>query len=112
MLVSGQSRVRVVTTMGKTELNASRRQEARLAKRFGGQTTPGSGNQWYRKNDIRSVDLSIEAKYTGKRQYTLKADEIEKAERNALLDDRGFAFCIELNKRNWVIISEDDFVSL
>ena len=72
----------------------SRRQEDRVASLFGGSRTPGSGNG-IRKNDVRTPDLSFELKYTGKSQYTLKASELEKGEKHALLDGRDFAFGIE-----------------
>lgn len=90
----------------------SQRQEARVAKKFGGRTTPGSGNQWDRKNDVRTPDTSFELKVTGKKQYALKASELELGERNALLDGRDFVFGIELNGRNWIVISEDDYTTL
>ena len=83
-----------------------------MAERFGGRTTPGSGNGWAQKNDVRSPEISFEMKYTSKKQFTLKADELEQGERYALLDGRDFVFGIEMNGRNWVVISEDDYVSL
>jgi Holliday junction resolvase len=92
-------------------LRASQRQENRIAGRLNGQRTPGSGNG-FRKNDVRTEDLSLEMKYTGKKQFTLKADDLEQGERHAIMDGRDFAFGIEMNGRNWVIISEDDFVLL
>ena len=92
-------------------LKASQRQENRIAARLGGRRTPGSGNG-IRKNDVRTDDLSLEMKYTGKKQYTLKAVDLEQGERHAIMDGRDFAFGIELNGRNWIVISEDDFVLL
>lgn len=86
----------------------SRRQEERVARIFGGSRTPGSGNG-IRKNDVRTPDLSLEMKYTGKGQYPLKASELELGERHALIDGRDFAFGIEMNGRNWIVISEEDF---
>ena len=92
--------------------SASQRQEARVARRFGGRTTPGSGNQWDRKNDVRTPDTSFELKVTGKKQYTLKASDLETGEKNALRDGRRFVFGIEVNGRNWVLLSEDDYAEL
>lgn len=91
---------------------ASRRQEKRVADLFDGKVTPGSGNQWNRKNDVRSDTHSFEMKYTGKKQYTLKASELELGERNALLDGRDFVFGVEMNGRNWITISEEDYITL
>lgn len=90
----------------------SQKQERRVAERFGGRTTPGSGNTWARKNDVRNSTTSFEMKYTGKKQYTLKASELEKGQMHALIDGRDFVFGIEMNGRNWVVISEDDYAEL
>lgn len=91
-------------------LKASQKQERRVAERLGGRTNPGSGNTWSRKNDVRTDDFSLELKVTGKKQFTLKASELEEGEKNAIVDGRRFAFGIELCGRNWVVLSEDDFV--
>lgn len=80
-----------------------------MAERFGGRVTPGSGNQWHTKNDVRTPKTSFEMKYTGKSQYILKASELEEGAKNALLDSRDFVFGIEMNGRNWIVISEDDY---
>jgi len=90
----------------------SRRQEERVAERFGGQATPGSGNGWARKNDVRTPEISFEMKYTDKKQFTLKAHDLEQGERYALLDGRDFVFGIEMCGRRWVVVSEDDYASL
>jgi hypothetical protein len=90
-------------------LAASRKQESRVAAHYGGRRTPGSGNQWARKNDVRTETHSFELKTTGKGQYTLKAKELEEGERNALLDGRDFVFGIEMNGRNWIVLAEEDF---
>lgn len=92
------------------ELKASQRQERRVATRFGGRTTPGSGNG-IRKNDVRTPDTSFEMKWTGKKQYTLKAADLENGYKQALLDGRDFVFGIEMNGKNWVILSEDDYAA-
>lgn len=95
--------------MANQGLKNSRRQEKGLAERYGGRRTPGSGNQWDRKNDVRTSSLSIEAKTTTKGQYILKAKELEEGEKHALLDGRDFVFMVEMNGRNWVVLSQDDF---
>lgn len=92
-------------------LKASQRQERRIADVMGGRRTPGSGNG-IRKNDVRTDDLSLEMKYTGKKQYTLKASDLEQGERHAIMDGRDFAFGIEMNGRNWIVLSEEDFLTL
>lgn len=90
----------------------SRKQEQRVADRFGGRATPGSGNGWAQKNDVRTPEISFEMKYTDKKQFTLKADELERGEKHALMDGRDFVFGIEMNGRTWFVIPEDDYVTL
>jgi uncharacterized membrane protein len=97
--------------MSAASLKDSQRQERRVARRFGGRRTPGSGNTPFWKNDVRTDDLSFELKVTGKKQYILKAGELEQGERHAILDGRDFAFGIEMNDRNWIVISENDFAT-
>lgn len=92
-------------------LKASQRQEQRIADRLNGRRTPGSGNG-IRKNDVRTEDLSLEMKFTGKKQYTIKSSELEQGEKHAIMDGRDFAFGISLNDHNWVILSEDDWIAL
>lgn len=91
----------------------SRRQEQAAATRFGGRTTPRSGAGWATKNDVKTDDLSIEMKYTDKKSYSLKYDDLVKAEKQALLDSgRNFAFIVELGGREWAITSREYFEGL
>ncbi len=93
-------------------LVASRKQENRVANTFGGKRTPGSGNQWHTKNDVRTTTHSFELKTTTKSQYTLKAKELEEGEKNAILDGRDFVFGVEMCGREWVVLSMEDFENL
>lgn len=88
---------------------ASRKQEEAAATRYGGRRTPGSGNQWDRKNDVRTPTISFELKTTTAKQYTLKASELEEGEKHALRDGRDFVFGIEMQGRTWMVISQEDF---
>lgn len=92
--------------------NDSRKQEARGAKIFGGTVNSGSGNGWKRKNDVRTPDYSIEYKVTAKASYTLKAADLITAEKYALLDGRTMLFGIQLGGRNWVLLTEEDFLTI
>jgi hypothetical protein len=91
----------------------SRKQEAAGAERFGGRVVPGSGSGWAVKNDVKTDDLSLEYKFTEKKSYSLRYDDLVKAERQALLDSgRDFAFVVELGGREWVITSREYFEGL
>lgn len=91
-------------------IKASRSQEKRLAAKVSGVTTAGSGAGWAVKNDVRNTRWSIECKTTTSSRFTVTHDALVKAERNALLDMRQMAFVVELHGRNWVVISEENFL--
>lgn len=93
-------------------IRASRAQEKSLAKSIGGRTTPGSGNGWAVKNDVRNARWSIECKTTTRASFTLTAKALALAERNALLDGRDMAFAVEIQGRSWVVVPLPTFLSL
>lgn len=74
------------------------------------------------KNDVKTDDLSVEFKYTDKKSYPLKEEELLRAERQALQDSgREFAFYVGFGKRKganlvinreFVVISREYFESL
>jgi len=90
----------------------SQKHEKRLAKLVGGSTTAASGAFWSRKGDVRSDDLLIEHKWTGKKTKTIKAEELEKITTEAIIDGRTPVFGISLNNKNYVILVEDDFIEM
>lgn len=91
----------------------SRKQEKDTAQRYGGQLNPGSGNGTHRKNDVRTDSTSIECKITTKDSYRLTLPDLEKAEFNALLDNRSMVFKITFaggsQPKSYVVIAEDDY---
>jgi len=95
-------------------LKRSRLQEVRAARQYGGSVNSGSGNQWRRKNDVRTTEESIELKTTTKHSYSLKAAEIATALKNALLDDRMMVFEIEFadDGITCVVLDKSDYLTL
>lgn len=91
-----------------------RAQEAAGAKLFGGRVTPGSGATPYRKGDVRTPDLLIEYKRTDSAQITIKSAWLEKIHGEAILEGRSPVLGIQIGitGRNWVLISEDDYLQL
>lgn len=69
-----------------SHLKRSRLQERNAASRLGGSINSGSGNQWRRKNDVRTETESVELKTTTYDSYRVTAEEIDKMVKNALLD--------------------------
>jgi hypothetical protein len=90
----------------------SQKHEARLAKVFDGTTTAASGAFWSRKGDVRSRDLLIEHKWTGKASFTVKASVLEKIVKEAILDGRMPILGISLNNENYVLLTENDYLEL
>ena len=85
----------------------SRKHEKRLAKKIGGKRNAASGALWARKGDVRSSDLLIEHKWTGKKQITIKSDVLKKIVREAILDGRMPVLGIHLEEKNYVVLLED-----
>ena len=99
--------------MAKSEgQKQSLKHEKRLAKAVGGQRNVASGAFWFRKGDVRSQDLLIEHKWTGKKSFTLKSDVLEKITTEALLDSRTPVLGISLNEVNYVVMDENDFLTM
>jgi hypothetical protein len=90
----------------------SLKHEKRLAKVIGGQRSAASGAFWFRKGDVRSKDLLIEHKWTGKKSFTLKSDVLEKITTEAILDGRTPVLGVSLNDVNYVLLDENDFLEL
>ena len=90
----------------------SQAHEKRLAKATGGSRTAASGAFWSRKGDVRTHDLLIEHKWTGKKSFTLTAQVLEKIMTEALFDGRIPVLGIHLNGHNYVVLDEEDFFDL
>jgi hypothetical protein len=90
----------------------SQRHEKRLAKKVSGKVTAASGAFWSRKGDVRSDDLLIEHKWTGKKQTTIKSDVLKKITMEAVIDGRTPVLGIHLDGENYVILLEDDFLEM
>lgn len=96
-------------------LKRSRLQERRVAANLGGSVNAGSGNQWRRKNDVRTEHESIELKTTTKDSYRLTALDIHKMTLNALMDGQRLGWLeIEFATRGVtaVVLDKDDFYAM
>lgn len=96
----------------KSPLKRSQDQEKKLADHYDGTVNSGSGNGWLHKNDVRSARFSFEAKTTEKKSYSLRIDDLLKAEKNALISGREMVFAVELGGRNWMVVSQETFDTL
>lgn len=98
--------------MPQRRQHRSKKQEQAAAERLGGRRVSGSGSGWVTKNDVKTDDLSVELKYTDKKSYSLKYDELKKAERNALMDSgREFAFLVGFGvQKGSAMVIQDEYV--
>lgn len=90
----------------------SQKHEKRLAKAINGSPTAASGAFWSRKGDVRSSDLLIEHKWTGKKSKTIQSAELKKITTEAILDGRTPVFGIHLDGEDYVILLETDFLEM
>lgn len=91
----------------------SRKQEDRLAKKFGGQRVAASGAFWSRKGDVRSADMLWEAKWTSKQSFSIKRGILKKVSVEAVMAGRMPALHISFSgEDNYVVLTEFDFMEL
>lgn len=90
----------------------SKKQEERTAEKYKGSRNVMSGAGWVRKNDVRTFDLLIENKFTDKKSFSIKSDEMVKLARTAILEDRVPVLQIDLGGRSYVVLLEDDFLTM
>lgn len=97
----------------KDILKKSRKQEKRSATTYKGSRNLGSGNGWMRKNDVRAEQFLIENKLTiGVKSITIKATDLKELRERAILEDRVPVLQFDLSGRHYVVLVEDDFLSL
>jgi hypothetical protein len=92
------------------------KQEKRVAKVIKGRRTPRSGGIPFFKSDVRSKDFFCEAKETGKKSISLKAQWLKKISEEALLNGKfplvALTFsCYEkaLCEKDWFLIPASVF---
>lgn len=90
----------------------SKKHEDRLSKVIGGSRTAASGAFWSRKGDVRSEELLVEHKWTGKKSKSIKSTELKKITTEAILDGRVPVFGLHLDGENYVILLETDLMEL
>jgi len=105
MIIGGDDRKRIQKT--------SKKQEQRSARLYRGSRNPMSGAGWVKKNDVRSEDLLIENKFTdNKKSYTIKSVDLVELTQRAVLEDRIPVLQFDLGGRHYIILNEDDFLSM
>jgi len=94
-------------------MKKSRKQEKRTAETYKGSRQPASGAGWMRKNDVRSENLLIECKLTeNMKSYTVKFAELRELEVRAISEDRLPVLQFDLAGKNYVVLTQEDFLGL
>ena len=108
-----------MTTIGqdpdrqKKILKKSVKQEKRSAKLYNGSRNARSGAGWLRKNDVRSHDFLIENKLTeNMKTITIKDLDLRELRLRAIAEERVPILQFDLANRNYVILTEDDFLEM
>jgi hypothetical protein len=101
----------------KKRKKKSDKQEKALAKKVGGKTQAGSGNQWHSKGDVEDEEYLHECKYTKHKSFKVSVDLWEE------IDEKAFAMggktpALEIllgegqENLKLVVLSEDDYLKL
>lgn len=77
---------------------------------YGGSVSPGSGNGWIRKADVRTPDYLIECKTTTKNSYSITREIWEKLWKQALIEDRTPMLLVDINGRTLMVADPQDFM--
>lgn len=101
----------------KQKKKKSNKQELELAKRVGGKTQAGSGNQWHSRGDVEDKDFLIECKYTKHKSFRVSVDLWEEITEKAFTMG-GKTPAIEIllgegqENLKLIVLSEDDYLEL
>jgi hypothetical protein len=93
---------------------ASKLQERKAARDYGGVTTPGSGNKWHSKGDVKSDTELVECKTTTKASYSLKAADLSKHWKYAIVEDKLPLFEIQFSECGitCVVLDKNDYLAM
>ena len=90
----------------------SKKQEERTADKYNGSRNVMSGAGWVRKNDVRTIDLLVENKFTDKKSYSIQSQDMFTLARTAILEDRIPVLQVDLGGRSYVVLMENDFLEM
>jgi hypothetical protein len=90
----------------------SQKQEQKIAKELGGQTTVASGAFTFQPHDVMTNQFLIEAKYTGAKGYLLNAKYLQSLHDEAKKDGKLMTLILDFvdpPRGSYAIISYADF---
>jgi len=88
------------------------KQENQVAKEVGGRRQPMSG-AGYHKGDVKSKLRLIETKFTGKKSYALKKEDLEKIFYESVCEESEIpCFWLKMGRTNYCILLKDDLEAI
>ena len=101
----------------KIKKKKSNKQEESLARKVGGHTQAGSGNQWHSKGDVQDKQFLHECKYTKNKSFSVSLKLWNEIEQKAF-QMGGKTPAIEIllgegqENKKLIVLSEDDYLEL
>lgn len=84
--------------------------EEEVAYDTGGKLTPGSGNQWHTKSDVRTSTQRISCKETKADRFSVTRSDLREIQNIAAQDNKTAVMAINMNGIKFVVIPYHDFV--
>lgn len=93
----------------KNNNRRSAEQEKKRAKETGGRTSPGSGSSWRAPQDNKTDETMEQIKFTDKKSFVLKVDELDQVYHDCLRAGRDPQMIVdfERHKKRAIIIIEE-----
>lgn len=88
------------------------KKEKRDSIDFGGNRQPGSGNQWARPGDVKTLQFLIDSKQTDKKSFSISHNMWDKISEEAALAYRIPMISLLLQDVELVVLSKDDFLAI
>lgn len=86
--------------------------EQKVAEDFGGRLTPGSGNKWFAKGDVRADDIRISCKSTSNNSFSVTKEDVREIEQIAWADLKEWAMALEINGRQLIVMDYRSFLDI
>jgi hypothetical protein len=89
-----------------------KKKEKKDSQDFLGKRTKASGNQWSAPGDVKTSDFLIDSKQTDRKSFSVTYEMWNKIEEEALFQFRYPMLSIQLQDKEIVVLSKEDFIKL
>jgi hypothetical protein len=77
-----------------------------------GRLTPGSGNKWYAKSDVRTSTFVISCKQTDNDSFSITRGDFREIQKIAFQDGKDMALAIDMNGIRFAVVEWNMFANL